>query len=237
MRLTSNNTWQKQISFQGKTELLCALLLVSLWNCTSTLKQEKPEGSLYKQISGAHVYHSNEVSIEYQHSAQLEKFVKAIQPTPLTCAINKIMQGEGCTSPCVSVVEFLNGLRERVQLVLDLPVSRMKIQIKLHDDLKELSQAYANRSGKESKHYKAVALYEPSTKTIHLQTDNLRIEILAHEMAHAVIDQYFWIQMPQGMGEVLSQRVQEKIVKEGFLVCISLTKSSNSSKSSKGSKG
>ena len=224
MRLTSNKTWKK-ISFQGKTVVLCALLLVSLWNCTSTLKQEKSEESLHKQSSGAHLYHSNEVSIEYQHSAQFEKFVKAIQPTPLSCAINKIMQGDGCTSPCVSMAEFLDKLRERVQLVLDLPVSRMKIRIKLHDDLKELSQAYANRIDIGSKLNKAVALYEPSTKTIHLQTDYLRIEILAHEMAHAVIDQYFWVQMPQGMGEVLSQRVEEKIVKEGFLVCVSLTKS------------
>ena len=225
MRLTSNETWKKQISFQGKTVLLCALLLVSLWNCTSTLKQEKSEESLYKQSSGAHLYHSNEVSIEYQHSAQFEKFVKAIQPTPLSCAINKIMQGDGCTSPCVSMAEFLDKLRERVQLVLDLPVSRMKIRIKLHDDLKELSQAYASRIDIGSKLNKAVALYEPSTKTIHLQTDYLRIEILAHEMAHAVIDQYFWVQMPQGMGEVLSQRVEEKIVKEGFLVCVSIKKS------------
>ncbi len=132
------------------------------------------------------------------------------------------MQGEGCTSPCVSLAEFLNGLRERVQFVLDLPPSRMKIRIKLHEDVKELSEAYAKRRGEGSKYNKALAFYERNTKTIHLQTENLRTEILAHEMAHAVIDHYVLIQMPRGIGELLSQHVQKEIVKEGFLICISL---------------
>lgn len=132
------------------------------------------------------------------------------------------MLGESCTSQCVSLDEFLNRLSKRVQLFLDMPPSRMKIRIKLHEDLKELSWAYATKGGDASKYNKVHAFYEPNTETIHLQTKNLSIEILAHEMAHAVIDHYFSIQIPRGVGELLSQHVEKEIVKEGFMICISL---------------
>jgi hypothetical protein len=218
----SNKTWEKLISFHGKTVLIFVLLLVSPWNCTSTLRQEKSEGSFYKQIRGEYVYHSNEVRIEYEHPGQLDKFAKAIQPTPFTCAINKIVLGEGCTSACVSLEEFLNGLRKRIQFFLDMPPSRIKIRIKLHEDLKEMWVAYARDSGEYSRYNKAPAFYDPRTETIHLQTENLSIEILAHEIAHAVIDHYFFIQIPRGLGELLSQHVEKEIAKEGFMICISL---------------
>ena len=75
---------------------LCSLSLIS-WTVEAS--------------SGKHIYSSETITINYNHSNQLEKFIEEIQPATLDCALNKVFLGKGCNSPCVSVAEFLDLLR------------------------------------------------------------------------------------------------------------------------------
>jgi hypothetical protein len=98
-----------------------------------------------------------------------------------------------------------------------MPLPRSKIRIKLHQNQKELSKTIAGITGNATD---APAFYWQKTKTIHLQTEKLSIGILAHEMAHAVVDDFFVIQPPPKIKELLSQFVDREISTENSLVCI-----------------
>jgi len=192
-----------------KTKFLTTLLILC---CLSGLNL-KVEAS-----SGKNVYSSGAITIQYNHSDQLDKFIEEIQPGALDCALNKVFLGKGCNSPCVSVAEFLDVLRQRVQVVLGMPDSKVKITFILHENQKDLEKALSQVG---SDHPHAPAFFDPKTKTIHLRTDYITMGILGHEIAHAVLADYFVIHPTHDIGEILSQHVEKKLTAQNFTICIS----------------
>ena len=90
----------------------------------------------------------------------------------------------------------IDRLVNRVQMILDMWPENFQIDIQLHrGPLKNNKVAY----------------YEYQTKTIHICVDYTSDGVIAHELAHANIDQYFPSSPPSKMQEILSQYVDSHL--------------------------
>ena len=83
---------------------------------------------------------------------------------------------------------------ERVETILDMIPKNFKINIYLHRDA--LS---ANK----------IAYYDHKTRSVHIVVDYATDGIVAHEIAHAVINQYFASPPPSKIQEILTQYVDK----------------------------
>ena len=90
----------------------------------------------------------------------------------------------------------LDRLVERVQTVLDMWPKNFLITIHLHR-----GALAANK----------VAYYEKSTKIIHVSVDYASDGVLAHEIAHANMFQFFQTPPPSKMQEILAQYVDKNL--------------------------
>ncbi|MBU1996447.1 MAG: hypothetical protein KKD07_06940 [Candidatus Omnitrophica bacterium] len=103
-------------------------------------------------------------------------------------------------------MEFLNNLDlasnrvdrivNRVQTILDMWPEDFKIIIYLHPETLGPNK---------------VAYYEYQTASLHFSIDYASDGVVAHEMAHAIINQYFPSRSPSKMQEILSQYVDEHL--------------------------
>jgi hypothetical protein len=88
----------------------------------------------------------------------------------------------------------IDRIVERVQNILDVQPTNFKLDI------------YLSRGDLI---FAKVAYYEHKTKSIHISIDNVSDGVLAHEIAHAVICQYFSTPLPSRTQEILTQYVDK----------------------------
>jgi hypothetical protein len=164
------------------------------------------------------VYETKLTAITYHHPSQLIQFSKGIKPTAFIRTLDKLFRGKEGISTTATLGEFVDTLFEKVQGVLDMPQPGLRVTIRLLEDRGDLSEAYASVSSPEGSALRAktfakapIAFYWQKTNTIYLQMEDLSIGILAHEMAHAVIDHYFIIRPPAKIAEMLCQYVDRQI--------------------------
>ncbi len=84
----------------------------------------------------------------------------------------------------------------RVQSILDMWPNSLHLDIYLHREVLE---------------HNKVAFYKKSTDSLHIAVDYASDGVLAHEIVHAVIDQYFPVQPPSKMQEILAQYVDRHL--------------------------
>ncbi len=95
---------------------------------------------------------------------------------------------------------------ERVEAILEMRPKNFKVDIiivRTSDDVKAL---YKKRYRRD---VDFIAFYSPVEKSIYISADEAKSRILAHELAHAVIDQYFGVAAPVKIHELLADYVSE----------------------------
>ena len=160
-----------------------------------------------------HVYESKLVTIHYNDEHLLDEFEDRIRPSGFTYALNTIFLGESGVSKDASLGEFVDTLFKRVQQILGMPQPSLRVKIQLLKDQKDVSWTFASITGRPTK---APAFYWKKTNTIYLQPQKLSTGILAHEMAHVIIDHYFVIRPPSKIAEMLCQYVDKEISSQPF---------------------
>ena len=90
----------------------------------------------------------------------------------------------------------IDRLVERVQAILDMWPKNFKIAIYLYRGPLSADE---------------VAYYEKSTKAIHVAVDYASDGVVAHEIAHANVEQYFSVPPPSKMQEILAQYVDKHL--------------------------
>ncbi|MDP2922851.1 MAG: hypothetical protein Q8O30_03915 [Candidatus Omnitrophota bacterium] len=88
----------------------------------------------------------------------------------------------------------IDRIIERVETILDMWPKNFNIDVYLHKEELQLNK---------------VAYYEHKTKSIHASIDNVSDGVFAHEIAHAVISQYFSSPPPSKAQEILTQYVDK----------------------------
>ena len=193
---------------------LGAFVLACLWLggvlfCSSPARAEEQRP--------AKVYNSSRVIVYYDQEEQLHQLREKIKPKSTTLSLNRLFSGGESTAK-QNLGLFLDILFQRVQTILEMPLPKQKINIWIHPGIKDLADYFKARYGGPSDTQTSMgasvsgpAFYVKKTNTIHLQVENMRIGILAHEMAHAVTENYFIIKPPARVAEIMSQHVDREV--------------------------
>ena len=89
----------------------------------------------------------------------------------------------------------------RVQDILDMFPSNIHVTINIYKDKDGLDAAYEEIFGEPNT---AISFYIYKTNTIYITESQIDEGILAHEMAHCIIDHYFVIIPPSKVQEILA---------------------------------
>lgn len=152
-------------------------------------------------------------AIHYQEPGQLERFTQKVKPGALTLSLNQIFMGNVNLTPEAKAGRCVDQLFLRVQAILEMVKPDLKVEIRLFQDQASLSEAFEKITGKPTK---SPAFYWKETNTIHLHLEQISSGILAHEMAHAVIANYFLITPPGKVLELLCQYVDREVSMGNF---------------------
>ncbi len=98
----------------------------------------------------------------------------------------------------------VDEIMEKVQATLDMHPSDFKISINLYPDFESIERIFRQFSLTGNS---PLAFYSHKTKTIYADVSSITDGVLAHEMAHAVINFYFKVPPPAKMQEILAQYV------------------------------
>ncbi len=97
-----------------------------------------------------------------------------------------------------------DAIFERVQEILDMRKKNEKVIINLYPDKKTIETAYAEFYGQECRFR---AWYEYKTNTISLNINDCHEGMLAHELAHSIIDHFLKVRPPKNTAEILARYV------------------------------
>ncbi len=111
-------------------------------------------------------------------------------------------------APARAVTEKVDVLFERAQDLLGMHGFVNQIKIRLYKDRGQLEKAYYDI-------YKAKnnvrAWYTHKELTVYIQLEDLHEGMLAHELAHAVIDHFLMVPPPPETAEILARYVDRKL--------------------------
>ena len=110
--------------------------------------------------------------------------------------------------PLSSVKRKIDAVFERVQQILDMRKPIRKVNILIYPNRAGLEAAYSALTGEECR-VRAWYVYEGNS--IHVNAEDVNDGILAHEMAHAIIDHYLAVRPPRATAEILARYVDEHL--------------------------
>lgn len=96
----------------------------------------------------------------------------------------------------------------RVQEILDMRPNGLHFTIEILATPKQIQQVYFKEYGRT---VDFIAFYSPRSETIYFAANKLQRTVIAHEIAHAVIDRYFDKAPPVKVHELLAQYVEKQL--------------------------
>lgn len=107
----------------------------------------------------------------------------------------------------------LDVLIEEVILILvqSRPAEKLKFKIMLLPSDTDVQRIYSEEYGKGDGY---IAFYSPRDNTIFISVNDLRLGVLAHELAHVIINSYFYNAPTKMIHEALAQFVEKHIDEE-----------------------
>jgi hypothetical protein len=106
------------------------------------------------------------------------------------------------------VSEKVDSLYERVQEILDMRKKSPKVFINLYPDRNKLDQAYYHIFQSENN---IRAWYIFDSNTIYVTINDVHQGMVAHEMAHSIIDHFLLVRPPAASAEILARYVDAHI--------------------------
>ena len=106
------------------------------------------------------------------------------------------------------IIRKVDRLVEKVQIILDMRKPFRKVNVNLYPDAGALHQAYFKlyRARKQPR-----AWYTFERNTIYMNVQDVFAGMLAHEVAHAVVDHYLTVRPPRATAEILARYVDQHL--------------------------
>ena len=99
-------------------------------------------------------------------------------------------------------------LFRRAEEILDMYPPEIHVTIQVAKDRSEVGGIHAAHYGYDTQ---AIAFYDYEENTVFVGVKDLSEGVLAHEMAHSIIDHYFRIRPPRKIEELLAMHVDEHL--------------------------
>jgi small-conductance mechanosensitive channel len=143
-------------------------------------------------------------TIVYERDDLLRKFNKKVSMGSLSYLLRnkKIITVED------EAKNKLDVIIERVESVLDMFPQNLKFTVILLFSDKEVQRIYREKYGVRIDY---ISFYSPRDKTAYISVDDVSLGVLAHELAHVIMDHYFGMPPPAKVHEVLAQYVEKHL--------------------------
>ena len=146
--------------------------------------------------------------IRYQTQKDLKEFNKHVDYYPGEWGIKRLFSRTDPDDLMNNLKKKVDALYERVQEILDMRKRMKKVTIHIYHNREQLHDAYFDIYMKICR-YRAWYIYEYNT--IYVNSDDINEGILAHEMAHSIIDHYLTVRPPSATAEILARYVDSHL--------------------------
>ncbi|MBA4373095.1 MAG: hypothetical protein C0402_09585 [Thermodesulfovibrio sp.] len=162
--------------------------------CCSLLTAEAFSAELRTQYTTL-VYEKDELLRDFNHAVSLG-------------SLNHLLRSRKSITADDEIKNKIDVLIERIQAVLDMRPRELKFKIVLLATDTDVQKIYRSKYNANADF---IAFYSQRDKTIYLSVSDIRLGVLAHELAHMIIDHYFGVPPPVKIHEVLAQFVEEHL--------------------------
>jgi hypothetical protein len=146
--------------------------------------------------------------IRYQSFEDLKKFNYEVKYGQEQWGLKRLFSASGSHSLTDGLRTKVDLLFERVQEILDMRKKMKKVTINIYRGKKQLHDAYL-RTYKRSCRIRA--WYRYRNNTVYINVDDLHEGMLAHELAHSIIDHYLTVRPPVASAEILARYVDSHL--------------------------
>ncbi len=166
----------------------------------SSLKKSDPS------VSSQHIETRHTV-IRYETLKDLKKFDRKIDYSPGESSLKSLFSPSGSKNVMDSSKKKVEALFRRVQEILDMRGKIEKVNINLYRK-KRFDEVYYRLAGIKRR---VRSWYIFESKIIYINIDDVHEGILAHEMAHHIIDHYLSVRPPRATAEILARYVDKHL--------------------------
>jgi hypothetical protein len=186
---------------------LFLLLILLLFAPHQTVLAETSREALWQHIESRHTI------IKCETLKDLERFGDNIDYSPGEWGLKNLFSFSGSKDPIVSLKEKVDAVFERVQEILDMHKNMEKVVIIIYTNNKRFYEARTQiiRENLIGKNSRIRSWYIFKQNAIYINADDIHEGILAHEMAHAIIDHYLTIRPPRATAEILARYVDKHL--------------------------
>ena len=164
-------------------------------------------GETSDETSWQHI-ESRYTIIKCETLKSLERFDGNIDFSPGEWGLKSLFSFSASKDPIVSIKEKVDAIFERVQEILDMRIRMKKIFIVIYPNKNRFYEVRKKMTG-ENFGFRSWYIFEHNT--IYINAHDIHEGILAHEMAHAIIDHYLTIRPPRATAEILARYVDKHL--------------------------
>jgi len=155
----------------------------------------------WQRIESQHTF------LQYKTLKDIEKFDNRIDYTPYKWGVKSLFSFISAKDPVDSIKQKVDVLFDKVEQILGMYGHRDKVIINLYPK----SSFYEVRKRINSKNCRFRAWYIFEQNTIYINVGDVHEGILAHEIAHAIIDNYLSVRPPKNTSEILARYVDKNL--------------------------
>lgn len=150
--------------------------------------------------------------IRYKNLEDLKKFDQRVKYYPVTSAsgLQWLFSKSGKDDPEGRLKKKVDALFKRVQEILGMYKRMERVKVNVYHDKKQLHKAYY-KIFKRRCRLRAWYIFE--NNTIYITLEDMHEGMLAHEMAHSIIDHYLTVRPPTASAEILARYVDDHLFK------------------------
>jgi hypothetical protein len=106
------------------------------------------------------------------------------------------------------VLAKVDTVVEQAETILEMFPDKLHIRIVLLADQSEVARIFMQKYNKKVNY---LAFYSLSEDTIYLSVKDVNLKVLAHEIAHGIVNHYFDVRPPYNIHELMAQFVEKRI--------------------------
>ena len=148
--------------------------------------------------SQAAMLESRYATIIYDNDELLREFNKSLR----LGSLSYLLKNRTNLTVADEVRNKVDIIAERVQLVLGMYVKTLKFRVVLLSSAREVRRVYRAKYGKD---VNFISYFSPVEKAVYISVDDVQLRIFGHEVAHAVVDQYFGASPSVRLHEMLAK--------------------------------
>jgi len=141
-------------------------------------------------------------TIYYKPDCNLKKIERRLR-TRYLC-IEKDMKLSRPETPPEKIAYRMDILMKKVEEILGMKPRKMRVKVRIFKNRKELNEEYYNMF-KNNETPRSFYIYKYNT--IYTTERDISDSVMSHEMAHAVLDNYFVMRAPEEIAEILTRHV------------------------------